>query len=108
MLYETFTRWVIGWLEEKEKNVTSIQWKMIRMSIKNSNRKILERFKFINYKCRTAELTRVATMGNENWEDEVSELICIKAQISESKKFRLVRNGGWTNNSKICRFLEFM
>ena len=37
-----------------------------------------------------AELTRVATIENENWEDEAPKFIDIKEQIE------------WTNNSKIC------
>ena len=54
-----------------------------------------------------AELTTVATIGDEHSEDEALKLIYIKGQIWESAKLQVVRNIEWTNNSKILQFLEF-
>ena len=54
------------------------------------------------FKCRTAELTRVTTIENENWEDKALKFIYIKGQIWKSAKLRVVPNIEWTSNSKIC------
>ena len=35
----------------------------------------------LKIKCRTAELTRVAEIGNKNWKVKPSKLIYVKGQI---------------------------
>ena len=50
---------------------------------------------------------RVSKIENKNWKDKGLKLIYIKGKIWESTTMRVVPNTAWTNNFKICQFLEF-